>query len=49
MKKVKQIVKQKKLSKLGGGSAWESNPPETLKCPPTDLKSAKPTGTQPLP
>ena len=35
--------------KLFGGSVWGSNPPETYSCPSTDLKSAEPTGTQPLP
>ena len=44
---VKQNIKNGK--QMIGGSVWGSNPPETYSCPSTDLKSAEPTGTQPLP
>jgi hypothetical protein len=37
------------LSIESGGSVWGSNPPKTYACLPTDLKSAKPTGTYTLP
>ena len=36
MKKVKQIVKQKRENV--GGSAWESNPPKTILMPPNGFE-----------
>jgi len=49
MKKVKQIVKQNHNSRLGGGSAWESNPPETF-VPPDgfEVREAHRDSTAPL-
>lgn len=34
---------------ISGGREWESNPPETVQPPHTDLKSARPTGDDSLP